>query len=172
MLELAIKHKSALEQKYADIAMDTDYMFGFFCSWRGELKIAPDNWHKQQFVSVNEQGEVVGYLKYNVDRDTRNVNGIHILNFKKDTLCTTFSRDFRQMIDDIFSKYQYNKIIFSVAIGNPAEKMYDKYIEKIGGRIVGIYKEELRMMDGNMYDEKMYEVLSRDYLKAKWERMT
>ncbi|PTY93121.1 hypothetical protein B5V90_03045 [Heyndrickxia sporothermodurans] len=71
-----------------------------------------------------------------------------------------------QLFKDIFMKFHFRKLKFGVTIGNPAEKFYDKYLDKIGGRVVGIYKEEDILMDGNLYDFKAYEILDKDFLKA------
>lgn len=45
--------------------------------------------------------------------------------------------------------------------GNQIESSYDKICKKYGGRIVGIYKNRVRLTDGQFYDEKLYE-LDRD----------
>lgn len=66
MLELAIKYEQQLQEKYLNVAMDEDYMFAFGCSYRDKLEIDTSTWNKHQFVSVNGNGEVVGYLKYNI----------------------------------------------------------------------------------------------------------
>lgn len=49
---------------------------------------------------------------------------------------------------------------FRVVIGNHIEKMYDKYIEKYGGRIIGVRKDEVRLIDG-----KLYEITKDEYLE-------
>lgn len=94
--------------------------------------------------------------------------GLQAINFKKNSLCTTFANDLKQLINDIFMKYNFRKLTFTVHIGNPAEKFYDKYIDKIGGRIVGIYKQEDKMIDGNYYDTKMYEVMKEDFVLSQY----
>lgn len=68
------------------------------------------------------------------------------------------------MIKDIFSKYQYKKIVFSVLIGNPIEPKYDRIIKRSGGRIVGVHKEHVMLPDGKLYDEKVYEICRDEYL--------
>jgi len=52
-------------------------------------------------------------------------------------------------------------------MGNPIEKMYDKYINKYGGRIIGINKQSTKLQDGNYYDVKYYEIFRDDYLRLK-----
>ena len=45
--------------------------------------------------------------------------------------------------------------------------MYDKFISKYGGRIVGIKQKDTMLFDGKLYDTKMYEIFTEDYLKNK-----
>ena len=59
------------------------------------------------------------------------------------------------------------KLNFSVVVGNPIEKSYDKLIKRYGGRIVGTREKETTLVDGNLYDVKMYELFREDYLKSK-----
>ena len=42
----------------------------------------------------------------------------------------------------------------------------DKMINKYGGRIVGIYRQEAKLIDGEYYDLKMYEILASEYFKT------
>ena len=74
--------------------------------------------------------------------------------------------DLGQALTDIFERFKFRKLNFSVVIGNPIEKSYDKMIDKYGGRIVGIYKQEIKLIDGEYYDEKLYEITREDYLKS------
>ena len=39
-------------------------------------------------------------------------------------------------------------------------------IDKYGGRIIGIYKQETKLIDGEYYDKKVYEIMRDDYLKS------
>ena len=55
-------------------------------------------------------------------------------------------------------------------MGNPIEKMYDKYINKYGGRIIGINKQSTKLQDENYYDVKYYEIFREDYLKSIFVR--
>lgn len=55
---------------------------------------------------------------------------------------------------------------FIVVVGNPIEKSYDKMIKKYGGRIVGTYKEDVKLIDGEYYDKKLYEILASEYFST------
>ena len=66
-----------------------------------------------------------------------------------------------------FEKFNFRKLNFSVVIGNPIEKSYDRMVKRFGGAICGYQRENVRLFDGKFYDEKLYEVLSEDYWRAK-----
>lgn len=166
MLEIAAKHESRLKELFADITFNEEYMFMNPTSYVDELVIDKSTWNKHQFASINSKGEVVGYFKYNIDRDTLACNGLLVVNFKKDTLSKVFGKDLQELIDDIFVKFKFRKLKFGVVVGNPAERFYDKYISSIGGRVVGTYQEDCKLIDGNYYDFKEYEVLRSDYILA------
>jgi hypothetical protein len=44
--------------------------------------------------------------------------------------------------------------------------MYDKFIKKYNGRVVGISKESVRLTDGEFYDVKEYEILKDKYIQT------
>ena len=48
---------------------------------------------------------------------------------------------------------------FVCVVGNPAERLYDKVIEKYHGRVVGVKKQEALLQDGQFYDLKLYEIV-------------
>jgi hypothetical protein len=75
----------------------------------------------------------------------------------------TFGRDVITAVKDIFEKYRFNKLDFSVVCGNPIEKTYDKLIKRYNGRVVGIREQEARLLDGKLYDVKEYELLAERY---------
>lgn len=66
-----------------------------------------------------------------------------------------------------FDKFKFRKLTFSVIVGNPIEKSYDKMINKYGGRVVSIYSDETKLIDGEYYDVKLYEITRNNYLKTK-----
>lgn len=57
------------------------------------------------------------------------------------------------------------KIEFFVIVGNPVEKMYDRFVKKHGGRITGIRKKSVKIWTGEYCDEKLYEILKDDFKK-------
>ena len=43
------------------------------------------------------------------------------------------------------------------------EKTYDKMVKKYGGNIIGIKRDEAKLIDGKFYDLKLYEILADEY---------
>lgn len=163
MLDMAIKYEPQLQGLFCDIAFDDKYKFFSGSCWSEKYVAETSTWNKHEFVSVHN-GVVLGYLKYSIDRSNETAYALQIINFSyKDNI--QFSKDLYQFLVDIFEKFQFRKLKFCCYVGNPIEKMYDKYIDKFGGRIVGIYKEDTKLIDGNYYDLKEYEILRKDYKK-------
>lgn len=166
MLEYAKKHEDELKKIFNDIAFDLYYQFAFCRTFREEISI-PDNTHWQNdFVSVNKD-KIIGYINYNINRTAGVVYDLQIIHFGADN-SYTFTKDILTAIDDIFEKYKFNKIKFDVIVGNPIEPVYDRLMNEFGGRIVGINKKDIKLLDGNIYDIKHYELFSEDYFKSEY----
>ena len=166
MIKAAYLYRDEINKKMAEIAFNPKYMFyNFGTCWYFDYKISDNSWEKMQFVSLDSRNCVLGYLCANVDRDSDKISNLGIINFQNTNL--TFSHDLRDFLTSLFDKFNYRKIEFNVIIGNPIEQSYDRVIAKYGGRIVGIRKESVKLMDNQYHDEKMYEIFRSEYKKAK-----
>jgi len=166
MLEYAKKHEDNLRKLFYDVAFDPFYKFEQFTTYRESLKLPDDTWGANHFVSIHN-GEIIGMVGYFIKRPENLVEGIHIVHFGGPAASNfyIFGKDVLTAIKDIFEKYAFNKINFCVAIGNPIEKTYDKLIKRYNGRIVGIKRQEIKLIDGKLYDKKEYEILASDYFQ-------
>ena len=70
-------------------------------------------------------------------------------------------------IDYLFMYRNVSKIKWTVVIGNSAEKLYDSFIQKFNGRVVGIFKNDVQLIDQSIHDVKHYELMREDYVEAK-----
>ena len=164
MIEPAIKYETQLKEKFVDIMFNPKYQF-YFGQYSYFPALEKNNWNCHDFVSVNSKGDVIGYIGYTIIRAVYKICDLKIINFSdKDTI--VFSRDLGNTLKDIFEKYAFNKLEFNVYVGNPIEKSYDKACLRYGGRIVGVSKNHIKLQDGKIYDNKMYEILKEDYFKA------
>lgn len=108
---------------------------------------------------------MIGYIGYKIDRSNDYVYALNIINFTENK--SVFGMDAGQALRNIFEKFYFRKLCFSVVVGNPIEKTYDKMTERYGEKISGYQKEQVRLIDGQFYDEKMYEILAKDYFVIK-----
>lgn len=165
MLDLALKHKDELQKLYINTWYQEKYKYYNYNAYCSVPEFKDSTWEAHDFVSINNKGEIVGYICYSINRQANIVYGLGIINFTDDAI--TFGKDLRQAIKDIFEKFNFHKLSYSVVIGNPIEKQYDKLTLKYGGRIVGIEKQDTKLFDNKYYDVKRYEILREDYMKAK-----
>lgn len=165
MLEFAQKYKEELEKKFLNVWGVDKYWYYNCCSYFTGKTLDDNTWERMQFVSVNSKGEVIGYLGYSIERESRYVTGLEIINFTEEP---QFGFDVCQMIKDIFERYRYRKIEFSVIVGNPVEPKYDRLISRYGGRIVGTFRKHVMLPDGELYDEKLYEIFLSEYLQSRY----
>lgn len=111
---------------------------------------------------LDRDDNLLGYIKAGIDREYRTVESLAFINTtKKPNL--TFAKDSYKFIIELFTKYNFLKIKFFVVVGNPAESIYDRLIEKLNGRVVGIFKEDVMLYDYKYYDIKHYEILKSNF---------
>lgn len=167
MLDLAYKHEDEIRLKMFDTWYDEKYKFYHSSVYHDVYALEGNNgdWDSRQFVSLDASGRVIGLIGYGIDRTTEIANGFGAINFSDNSI--TFGMDLARVIDDVFCKFNMKKLEFSVVIGNPIEKSYDKMVSKYGGRIVGVLKQHFKLVDNKYYDNKMYEIFREDYIKAK-----
>lgn len=165
MLRPAILHQEDLVQTMINKCWFNEYYKYFNQGWNEVEKIEESTEKTHQFVSVNKNGQLCGIIFYHIDRRTNSVCGLNAASFRADKL--TFAKDLRQAIDDIFCKFNFRKLCFGVVIGNPVERTYDRFIERYGGRIAALYKEDTLLQDGTLADIKVYELFKTEYMKHR-----
>jgi hypothetical protein len=164
MLEYAKKYEDKLQGLFFDIAFDPFYKFWQSVNYRGTFELPKDTWTANNFVSIYE-GNILGITGYQIRRVENAVYGLYIVHFggPEAPHRYVFGKDVMTAIKDIFEKYHFNKLNFTVVQGNPIEKTYDKLIKRYNGRIVGIREQESTLIDGRLYDVKEYEILAEKY---------
>lgn len=166
MLDVVQKHSSEVVAKLRETWFDEKYKFYHCNSYYFDPTFPEDTEHWHGFVSLDNDGNILGLIDYEVNRATNNVNHLGICRFT-DKQSRIFSLDLRKALRDIFERFSFSKLNFEVIIGNPAEKMYDKILAKCGGRIVGVYSNEVKLSDNQYYDLKLYEITREAYMAAK-----
>lgn len=163
MLKPVQLYVEEVSKLFWEIAYDEHYMF-VNDGYTQDYKASIDTWSEHEFVSVSKDNKVLGYIRYSINQRSQIVTGFAAVNFSNSL---TFARDLFQAIDDIFYKYGYRKLKYGVFIGNPIEKTYDRLTKKFGGRIIGISEKDVRLLDGQFYDHKTYEIFRDNYIKNR-----
>lgn len=164
MLKIAKPFEAALTAKLMDICFVEKYKYYHASNYVSyDIQLDNDSWNKIEMVSVDKNNEILGFFVATINRTAHTISNISAINFGEKNL--TFSRDFRQFIENLFVVHKFRKIVFEVLVGNPAENMYDKYCERYGGRIIGTLKEEVLLYDGTYCDLKKYEIMKTDFDK-------
>lgn len=166
MLDLAYKYEDKLRELMMNTWYDEKYMFYHYGEYRRPYELDKEgDWNGREFVSLDRNGEVIGYIGYEINRSTACASGFGAINFSDNKII--YGADLAQAIDDVFCKFNMNKMEWSVVVGNPIERSYDRWCKKLGGSIVGIKHQHVRCMDGNLYDHKDYELFRDEYLKHR-----
>lgn len=161
ILKLAYTYRDQLQQLFNNIIFQEKYKYYNFNNyWNYNFELCENSWDRIEMVSVDEENYVRGFLSASINRIADSVSSLGIINFYDVNI--VFAKDLYQFIKDLFLKFNFRKIEFTVVVGNPIEKMYDKYIQKYNGRIVGIKKQSTKLQDNKYYDVKMYEIFRDD----------
>lgn len=164
MLDLAIKHAPRLQERYLHTLGDPRFKYyRRSAGWNYRLEIYPDSWEWLQMVSLNINGDVCGYIAAQLNRLTNTAYDVEAINFcvrNKD-----FSADLFAFVDFLFREMGMNRMVWNVVVANPVEQMYDRVASYFGGRIVGTFRQDVRLPDGQLYDLKWYEVLKDDFYR-------
>ena len=159
-------YEEQIKRKFWEVWYDEKYQYFWGGSWRNDFSLDDRNneWMRRAFAVLNNSDELIGCISYSMDPDLRIAQWFGAINFSDDKI--TFGYALRQVIDDCFIKFGMNVIEWNVICGNPIEPSYDRMCEKLGGHIIGIRHNRSRDLAGNPLNDKSYEILREDYLKA------
>lgn len=146
----------------ADVATWYDMSSIYWHSGTGCTQInVSDSTHEiHQFVSVDKDDRVIGYITYSVDWCARSVYQMGMVSYDKGNIL--FIKDLLQCIHNIFHVYNLNRIEWYSYADNPAIDGYRKFINKYGGREVGMLHSVAMLMDGKIHDSVIFEILKSD----------
>lgn len=177
---MALEFEESLKEMYRKTWRKDEYRYYHNDVAYYDLKLEDNTWNALQYVMIDEATKtLLGFIFFTINRAYNNITGIALASFipilKEEGYTEEqikkykriFAADLKQSLTDIFDKYNFHKISFAVVIGNPVEKQYDAIIKQMGGRIVGIVKDEVKLNDNKYYDEKLYEILQNEYNKSK-----
>lgn len=165
MLKNALLYEEELKNKFYNVWYDPQYEYYFGSDYRYTFRIPKDGCLRRDFVSIDSENNILGYMCYQVNSDTKLAYNFGAINFSSNKI--TFGLDLKQLIDDIFMKFNMETLEFSVICGNPIEKSYDRVIKQIGGKVLCIRHNRAKDLAGNIHDDKLYEINYVDYINFK-----
>jgi len=172
MIDVAQKYSEELEKLFYNTWYDMRYKFYHNHVYCNKLKLDDDNWKYNDFVSM--YGDIIiGHISYSIDRTTDSVTNLGLINFRLDdkALSAIFAKDIIRIFRDIFEKFNLEKIQFRAIMGdNPSLVKYRKLVKKFGGRVVGYFREDTRLMDNKLYDTELYEIFKKDFVNSIEDR--
>lgn len=163
MIKPAQLYAEELKRLYCETWYDSKYMYYHSYVGTEDLHL-PDNNYERHAFAILDNNEIIGYISYRLNWAAKVTYNFGIISFKQSLV---FGKDLMKIIDDIFMKYKMNKMEFYAFSDNPVIKHYYKFIDKFGGREVGILKQTNLLMDGKLHDSVMFELFRDDYLKNK-----
>lgn len=168
MLEPAILHADALAKLHPRALFEPRANFYVATSWRSfKTTLEDTEWNYIQRVSVRD-GEVHGYLYASVDRDIPCISELGAISYLPGS--PTFARDLAAFVGWLCVD-RWERVAWSVIVGNPIEPMYDRMCERLGGRVIGTQRKTVRTPDGVLRDRKLYEVLPVDVPQTEVARI-
>ena len=126
-----------------------------------QIEIQKDNYGCHQFVSVDKDDKVIGYICYQVNWCAMSANGFGIISFRKGSV--EFIRDVYKAVCDLFNVYHMNRISWGAYADNPAIRGYRNFIKKHGGRECGYHRQIARLQDGRLHDMVDFEILAEEF---------
>lgn len=164
MLDFAIRHRNRLQDRYLQTIDDPRFKFYHRSpAMEYSLPIYPDSWEWVQLVSLTPDGDVGGYFGARLNRLTKTAYDMEMINFNGRN--EVFTADLFSFIDTLFCYYGMNRLVWNVIAGNPAERLYDRLTVDFGGRVIGVFKQDVMLSDGQLYSVKWYEAFKEDYYR-------
>ena len=71
-----------------------------------------------------------------------------------------------RFIEYLLLERKFRKIRFICVKGNPIESAYNRFIDSNGGRKVGYYEKEDKLIDGEYHDSILYEITRERFIES------
>lgn len=136
-----------------------------FSTGNDYIEILENNYNCHQFVSVNKNNNIIGYISYDINWEIMSVTNLGIISFQRGNI--NFIKDVYQAITDIFEKYHMKRLEWFCIKDNPVLKSYEKKVLKFGGSKCGEFTQSVKLMDGKLHDCVYFEILSTNFLLHK-----
>lgn len=163
MLKPAQLYKDELQKKNIETWYDQRYLYYHSGTGADEILFANNNCEKHQFVSVDKNDNVIGYISYKIDWCALNADNFGIISY--DIGNVEFIKDCYRAVCDLFKKYHMNRIGWFAFADNPAVRGYRKFIKKHGGRECAYLRQICKLTDGKLHDAVEFEILAEEFIR-------
>lgn len=160
MLRPAQLYQDQLQEKIFKTWYDEKYMFWEGGPGNSQLNLDDNNYECHQFVSVDKNDDVIGYITYRIDWAAMNADRFGIIGFDENVL---FAKDVYKAICNLFEKYHMNRVSWFAFIENPAVRGYRNFIKKHGGVECAYHRQIAKLMDGKLHDSVEFEILAEEF---------
>lgn len=161
MLRPAQLYEKELQEENIKSWYKQENIFWNGCYGDSQINIMENNYDCHQFVSVDRDGHIIGYIAYNVDWTAMSADRFGIISFRKGSI--EFAKDLYRVICDLFGVYHMNRVSWCAYADNPAIRGYRNFIRKHGGRECGYYRQIARLQDGLVHDSVSFEILAEEW---------
>lgn len=163
MLKPAQLYRDQLQEENIKSWYKTENIYWNGGPFDSMINLKEDNYDCHQFVSVDKDDNVIGYICYEINWSVMSAHSFGIISFKKGSI--EFAKDVYTAIFDIFEKYHLNRIAWYCYADNPAIRGYRNFIKKHGGRECAYYRQNARLQDGRLHDSVEFEILAEEFRK-------
>lgn len=163
MLRPAQLYKDELQKKNYETWYDPRYMFYNSGTGAYDIQLADNNCDKHQFVSVDKDDNVIGYISYKIDWQALSADNFGIISY--DIGNVQFAKDCYQAICDLFEKYHMNRVSWFAFADNPAIRGYRNLIKKHGGVECAYHRQISKLTDGKLHDAVQFEIMASEFHK-------
>lgn len=111
---------------------------------------------KYYYASVDSNGNLVGYIGFDVELYERMAYKFGIMSFDEGNI--TLAYDLNDVIDTLINKFHLHRIEWRAVSGNPACRAYDRFCEKYKGNKCVLH-DVIRDVGGKYHDLYIYELL-------------
>jgi len=130
------------------------------------VELEPDQSEKLQYVSINEDGKILGYFAVSKSLEHNKFYSSVFIKFKYTyDIC---GNDTEEAFEDF---YKFQKMLFfnpiftglevRSVVDNPANKLYEKWLDLYDGKRI-LFPKYVRLKDGKYYDCYLYWFERRD----------
>lgn len=163
MLKPAQLYKEELEAKIIESWYRPENIYWNSGVYDSVVELPDNNYDQHNFVSIDSNGIVIGYICYEVDWTALSASGFGAISFDKGN--PIFGKDLYTAICNIFETYHLNRISWHCYADNPAIRGYRNFIKKHGGRECGYQRQVSRLQDGKLHDSVQFEIMADEWKK-------